>query len=97
MIRSAWIALVVGLFYTTAAPALEITSVAPSRAAPGTRVVVTGGSFSPQSRVYLGEQAVVPLQLLPRQIEFAVPPLPPGGYSLTVQDDTASADRKSVV
>jgi len=90
MTRSLWIMLVVGLLYTTAALALEITSVTPSRAAPGTRVVMTGGIFSPQSRVYLGEQAVAPLQLLPRQIAFVVPPLPPGSYSLTVQDDVAS-------
>jgi len=90
MIRPMWIALVAGLLYTTVASALEITSVAPSRAAPGTRVVMTGGIFSLQSRVYLGEQEVTPLQQLPRQIEFAVPPLPPGGYSLTVQDDVDS-------
>jgi len=90
MTRSFWIAIVAGLLYATVSLALEITSVAPSHATPGTRVVVTGGIFSPQSRIYLGEQAVIPLQLLPRQIEFAVPPLPPGGYSLTVQDDEES-------
>lgn len=72
-------------------PALEITSVAPVRAAPGTRVFLTGGVFSPQSRIYLGEQFVAPENLLPRQVEFIVPTLPAGIYSLTVQDDAASA------
>ncbi len=91
MIRVLWMALLVGLWYAVAASAMEITSVVPSRAAPGTRVVVTGGIFSPQSRVYLGEQAVVPLQLLARQIEFAVPSVAPGDYSLTVQDEATSS------
>lgn len=71
--------------------ALEISSVSPARATPGTRVVLTGGIFSPQSRIYLGEQMVAPDQRLPRQLEFVVPGLPPGSYSLTVQDDVSSA------
>lgn len=71
--------------------ALEITSVAPTRATPGTRVILTGGIFSPQSRIYLGEQFVPPIQVLPRQLAFSVPPLPPGSYSLTVQDDVDAA------
>jgi len=75
----------------TPALALEITSVAPRRATPGTHVVLTGGIFSPQSRVYLGEQFVPSIPRLSRQLEFIVPPLPPGGYSLTVQDDVDSA------
>ncbi|TLM66302.1 MAG: hypothetical protein FDZ69_06590 [Deltaproteobacteria bacterium] len=69
------------------ASALEITSVAPGRGVPDTRVVLTGGPFTAQSRIYLGEQYVPPLQLLPRQMDFIVPAVPPGSYSLTVQDD----------
>jgi len=71
--------------------ALEITSVAPTRATPETRVVLTGGLFSQQSRIYLGEQFVPTIRLLPRQLEFIVPPLSPGTYSLTVQDDIDTA------
>lgn len=71
--------------------AIEITSVAPTRATPETRVVLTGGLFSAQSRLFLGEQYVEPLQLLPRQLVFIVPPLPPGSYSLTVQEEADSA------
>jgi len=71
--------------------ALEITSVAPTRATPETRVVLTGGLFSEQSRIYLGEQFVPPIRMLPRQLEFIVPSLPPGTYSLTVQDEIDTA------
>ncbi|RPJ05629.1 MAG: hypothetical protein EHM37_21340 [Deltaproteobacteria bacterium] len=67
--------------------ALEITSVAPTRATPATRVILTGGIFSPQTRIFLGEQLVAPTQVLPRELVFIVPPLPPGSYSLTVQDE----------
>lgn len=71
--------------------ALEITSVAPTRATPATQVVLSGGLFSAQSRIYLGEQFVAPVRVLPRQLEFIVPPLPPGTYSLTVQDEVDTA------
>lgn len=67
--------------------ALEITSVAPNRGAPASRVILSGGPFSPQSRIYLGEQFVAAAQVLPNQMVFTVPPLPPGSYSLTVQSD----------
>jgi hypothetical protein len=70
--------------------ALEITSLAPARATPGTPVILTGGPFSDRSRIYLGEQYVPPLRRAPRQLGFVVPDLPPGVYSLTVQDDVSS-------
>lgn len=85
-------AMLLALWLTsTPALALEITSVAPARATPGTLVILTGSGFSPQSRIYLGEQFVLPARRLPRQIEFIVPALAPGNYSLTVQDDVSSA------
>ena len=76
---------------STSGLALEITSVAPSRAMPATRVILTGGIFAPQVRIYLGEQLVPPIQVLPSQLVFIVPPLPPGSYSLTVQDEVDTA------
>ncbi len=91
MTRTLLTVLLAVLLAGTPALALEITSVAPARATPGTQVVLTGGIFSPQSRIYLGEQFVPPVQLLPRQLAFIVPELPPGSYSLTVQDDVDSA------
>ncbi|MHB8707583.1 MAG: IPT/TIG domain-containing protein [Desulfuromonadales bacterium] len=71
----------------TTGMALEITSVAPNRGAPGSRVVLSGGPFSLQSRIYLGEQFVSATQVLPNQMVFTVPSLPAGSYSLTVQSD----------
>jgi len=67
--------------------ALEITSVVPGRATPATPVTLTGGPFSVQSRIFLGEQYVAPAQVLAGQLMFLVPSMPPGSYSLTVQDD----------
>ncbi len=80
-----------GRVISTTGLALEITSVAPTRATPATRVVLTGGIFSPQSRIFLGEQFVPPIQVLAQQLAFIVPPLPPGSYSLTVQDEVDTA------
>lgn len=74
----------------TSAFALEITSVAPAQATPGTLVVLTGGLFSEHSRIYLGEKFIPLVQRSSRQLEFLVPDLPPGDYSLTVQDDVSS-------
>jgi hypothetical protein len=75
------------LLASTAGLALEITSIVPSRAAPATPVILTGGPFSAQSRIFLGEHDVAPTQVLAGQLEFLVPALPAGSYSLTVQDD----------
>lgn len=91
MTRTLWTALFALLLIGTPATALEITSVAPTRATPGTLVVLTGGDFSPKSHIFLGEQFVPPVRRFLRQLEFMVPALPPGGYSLTVQDDVDSA------
>lgn len=81
-----WIVLITGQ-----TPALEITSLAPVRGTPGTLVGISGGPFSPQTLPFLGEQYVSPLQISENYIEFTVPYLPPGNYSLTVQDNTMSA------
>jgi hypothetical protein len=71
--------------------ALEITSLAPIRGTPGTLVAISGGPFSPQTQPFLGEQYVAPRITLKNHMEFTVPDLPPGNYSLTVQDNTMVA------
>lgn len=91
MLRTLRAMLLAVLLTSTPALALEITSVVPARATPGMPVVLTGGPFSSQSRIYLGEKFVLPVRQFPRQMEFIVPALPPGSYSLTVQDDINSA------
>ncbi|MCM2265033.1 MAG: IPT/TIG domain-containing protein [Desulfuromonadales bacterium] len=90
MTKIVWAMLFAMLLTGTPVSALEITSVTPTRATPGTLVVLTGGDFSAQSRIFLGEQFVPPARWFPRQMEFIVPALPPGGYSLTVQDEIDS-------
>ena len=71
--------------------ALEITSVAPNLGAPGTVVILSGGPFSSKSRIFLGEQPVPASRTSPTRLEFAVPLLPAGSYSLTVQEDADTA------
>lgn len=77
----------------TAGPvlSLEITALAPSRGAPGTLVVVSGGPFTQQAQTFLGEQPIDPRIIMDNQIEFTLPPLSPGLYGLTVQDNSTVA------
>jgi hypothetical protein len=71
--------------------ALEITSLAPVRGTPGTLVAISGGPFSPQTQPFLGEQYVAPRITLKNYMEFVVPYLSPGKYTLSVQDNTTVA------
>lgn len=75
----------------TQALALEVTSLAPTRGTPGTLAAISGGPFSEQTQPFLGEQYVAPRVILPNYLEFTIPPLPPGDYLLTVQDQHSSA------
>ena len=91
MIKILWITFFWIVLITGQTPALEITSLAPVRGTPGTLVGISGGPFSLQTQPFLGEQYVSPLQILENYIDFTVPYLPPGNYSLTVQDNTMVA------
>jgi hypothetical protein len=86
-----WIFFFCMLLMTGRTLALEISSVAPVRGTPGTLVAISGGPFSSKTQPFLGEQYVAPRITLRNYIEFAVPYLPPGNYSLTVQDNTMIA------
>lgn len=82
----------IGLLLATAQGyALEVTALAPVRGTPGTLIAVYGGPFTPQTRLFLGEQYVEPRVILENHIEFTIPELDPGSYALTVQDDTSTA------
>lgn len=82
-----WATFVCMLLLAEQTSALEITSLAPIRGTPETLVVINGGPFSPEAQPFLGEQYVVPKIITKNYIEFSVPYLPPGSYSLTVQDN----------
>lgn len=71
--------------------ALEVTSLAPIRGTPGTQVGISGGPFSPQTQPFLGERYVAPRIISENYMDFTVPNLPPGNYTLTVQDNTMVA------
>ncbi len=91
MKKTSWALFFCTLLITGQTLALEVSSVAPVRGTPGTLVAISGGPFSPQTQPFLGEQYVVPRITLNNYIEFAVPYLPPGNYTLTVQDNTMIA------
>ena len=86
LITFACIALITGQSY-----ALEITSLSPVRGTPGTLVGIGGGPFSSQTQPFLGELYVAPRITLKNYMELTVPNLPPGVYTLTVQDETMVA------
>jgi hypothetical protein len=86
-----WVTFVCIVLITGQTLALEITSLAPVRGTPGTLVGISGGPFSPQTQPFLGEQYVAPRITLKNYMEFTVPYLPPGNYTLTVQDNTMVA------
>lgn len=73
------------------AAALEVVSLAPSYGAPGTLVVISGGPFSAATQPFLGNHYVPPLHVVENYLEFAVPVLPAGNYTLSVQDDQSAA------
>lgn len=71
--------------------ALDVTAVVPNRGTPGTLVAVYGGPFSPETRLFLGEEFVTLRVILENHMEFTIPELGPGSYALTVQSDTVTA------
>jgi len=91
MKRILWVTFACIVLITGQTLALEITSLAPVRGTPGTLVGIGGGPFSPQTQPFLGEQYVAPRITLKNYMEFTVPYLPPGEYTLTVQDNTMVA------
>lgn len=91
MKKSPWVTFAFIALITGQALAIEITSLAPVRGTPGTVVGIGGGPFSPQTQPFLGEQYATPRTILKNYMEFTVPFLPPGKYTLTVQDNTVVA------
>lgn len=65
---------------------VEITSIVPAAAPPGTTVTITGGPFRPGSRLLFGPQNVPPGAETEKRLTFTVPLLPEGDYTLSLAD-----------
>ena len=73
------------------AGAATISGMAPASAAPDSQVVVTGGPFTKETRVFFGDLKVIPESIAPHQLTFAVPSLPEGLYVVSVGEEAAQA------
>ena len=69
-----------------AGAAVQITSLSPDSASPGTKITVTGGPFSSGVTVLVGEAQVQPATLDDRRLTFFLPELPPGQYVLRLDE-----------
>ncbi|TYO99671.1 IPT/TIG domain-containing protein [Geothermobacter ehrlichii] len=77
--------------------ALDITSVAPNQGEPGTLVTVSGGPFTEDTRVFLGDRQVPVRDLGPRILHFLLPELPPGDYALSLEDGSEKTGQSRFV
>lgn len=92
MLRAATILFL--LLLPAAAFALQVTSVSPSSAAPGERIVVTGGPFPTGIQLRLGEMPVLPDGIERNRLVFTVPALPSGDYLLQVAEKRGGRPRQ---
>jgi hypothetical protein len=67
--------------------AQEIVSVTPAIVTVGTTVTVSGGPFTPDMRIVVGEREIIPSRLGERQMVFTVPPLESGEYAVMLKTD----------
>lgn len=79
------------------ASALEITSVAPAEAVPGTIVTVTGSALGEDVRVLLGERRITPDGIRENQLFFTVPQLPEGEYALSLRSGATVAPQTFIL
>ena len=78
-----------GFLLSAALPALatvQITSMSPDSAAPGEEITITGGPFSSDVEVLLGETRITPQTAADRILTFSLPELPPGQYLLRLAE-----------
>jgi len=67
--------------------AQEIVSVIPTQVSGGTTVTITGGPFTPDTRIVLGEFEITPSLQGERQMIFTVPPLASGEYVIILEKE----------
>lgn len=74
------------LLLPISAAALQITSISPSLVSAGDTVTLTGGPFSAEAQILVGEARLTPqAPVQPNRLTFTVPDLPPGDYMLQVR------------
>jgi len=64
--------------------AQEIASITPDVVSAGAQVTITGGPFSGDTRIVLGDQTITPSQATDQRLVFTVPPLVNGDYAVTL-------------
>ncbi|HEY7744742.1 MAG TPA: IPT/TIG domain-containing protein [Desulfuromonadales bacterium] len=67
--------------------AQEIVSVTPAIVTVGTTVTVSGGPFTPDMRIVVGEREIIPSRQGERLMVFTVPPLESGEYAVMLRTD----------
>ncbi len=83
-----------GFLILSNAQALELTSVTPRNAEPGSPVVLRGGPFSAQTFIALGTRQITPSEVSKARMVFIVPDLAPGSYDLHIRDAQRSTPHK---
>lgn len=73
--------------FTLPLAAQEIVSVTPAVVTVGTVVTVSGGPFTPDMRIVVGEREILPSRPGERQMVFTVPPLMSGDYAVMLKTD----------
>ena len=71
----------------------QLTGIAPSAAGPGRTITVTGGPFTANVRVILGDRLLSPTRVGERQLTFVVPQMPEGDYLLELVSGEERSNR----
>ncbi len=71
----------------------QLTGVAPSAAGPGRMVTVTGGPFTENVKVALGDRLLSPTRVGERSLSFIVPQIPEGDYLLELRSGEETSKR----
>ncbi len=70
-----------------------ILSIIPGQGAPGTRVMISGAGFSPESIVFLGIDEIQSKLISSKQISFEIPQIAPGNYALYIRQKEGASGR----
>ncbi|MBE0596516.1 MAG: hypothetical protein IH614_04540, partial [Desulfuromonadales bacterium] len=88
--RILFVLLAIACLPSSAAWALEVTSIAPVAAPPERRVTLTGGPFSADIQLFLGSSRLTPAAVEEKRLFFDVPELPEGEYALVLREPSGA-------